>query len=58
MGTCKAAGTAPVSFSSALLEGKDLNPEEEFDLKWSAASLYSGLFCPLSMRHNSDIVLV
>jgi len=24
------------------LEGKQLNAEEEFDLKWSAASLYSG----------------
>ncbi|KAF8665749.1 hypothetical protein AX16_000197 [Volvariella volvacea WC 439] len=37
-----AAGTAPISFSSTLLESKQLTSEEEFDLKWSAASLYSG----------------
>ncbi|CAA7260281.1 unnamed protein product [Cyclocybe aegerita] len=37
-----AAGTAEVSFTSTLLEGKRLTAEEEFDLKWSAASLYSG----------------
>lgn len=39
---CKAAGTATHSFSSALLEGQKLTADEEFDLKWSAASLYSG----------------
>lgn len=37
-----AAGTATHSFSSALLEGQKLTADEEFDLKWSAASLYSG----------------
>ncbi|ESK93754.1 cytochrome p450 [Moniliophthora roreri MCA 2997] len=37
-----AAGTATPSFSSCLLESKELDDEEEFDLKWSAASLYSG----------------
>ncbi|KAF9268235.1 cytochrome P450 [Marasmius fiardii PR-910] len=37
-----AAGTAMPSFSSSRLEDKDLDDEEEFDLKWSAASLYSG----------------
>ncbi|KAF8803765.1 cytochrome P450 [Phlegmacium glaucopus] len=37
-----ASGTAEVSFASTLLECKPLNAEEEFDLKWSAASLYSG----------------
>ncbi|KAF8165086.1 cytochrome P450 [Crassisporium funariophilum] len=37
-----ACGTAEVSFSSTGLEAKKLNAEEEFDLKWSAASLYSG----------------
>ncbi|PPQ79518.1 hypothetical protein CVT25_003400 [Psilocybe cyanescens] len=37
-----ASGTAEVSFSSTLLEGKCLTAEEEFDIKWSAASLYSG----------------
>ncbi|KAJ7591425.1 cytochrome P450 [Mycena floridula] len=37
-----AAGTAPISFTSAILDSKQLSDEEEFDLKWSAASLYSG----------------
>ncbi|KAG6919294.1 hypothetical protein DXG01_007426 [Tephrocybe rancida] len=37
-----AAGTAPVSFTSSLLDGKKVDPEEEFDIKWSSASLYSG----------------
>ncbi|TFK43282.1 cytochrome P450 [Crucibulum laeve] len=37
-----ASGNATASFSSTLLEGKCLTAEEEFDLKWSAASLYSG----------------
>lgn len=37
-----AAGTAATSFSSTLLESKRLTDEEEFDLKWSAASLYAG----------------
>ncbi|KAG6842992.1 hypothetical protein H0H93_002633, partial [Arthromyces matolae] len=37
-----AAGTAPVSFTSSLLEGKNVDAEEEFEIKWSAASLYSG----------------
>ena len=42
----QASGTAEVSFTSTLLEGKPLNAEEEFDLKWSAASLYSGRSYP------------
>ncbi|KAF8192574.1 cytochrome P450 [Pholiota molesta] len=37
-----ARGTAEISFTSAILQGKQLSAEEEFDLKWSAASLYSG----------------
>ncbi|KAJ7179459.1 cytochrome P450 [Mycena filopes] len=37
----KAAGIAPVSFTSTLLEPKHITPEEEFDIKWSSASLYS-----------------
>ncbi|KAF9483933.1 cytochrome P450 [Pholiota conissans] len=37
-----ARGTAEVSFTSAALQGKQLSPDEELDLKWSAASLYSG----------------
>ncbi|KAJ3936904.1 MAG: cytochrome P450 [Lentinula lateritia] len=36
------AGTASISFTSSMLESKQLTEEEEFDLKWSAASLYSG----------------
>ncbi|KAG6865993.1 hypothetical protein C0991_009665 [Blastosporella zonata] len=38
-----AAGTAQSSFTSSLLEGKHVDPEEEFDIKWASASLYSGL---------------
>ncbi|KAF8909685.1 cytochrome P450 [Gymnopilus junonius] len=37
-----AAGTAEVSFTSRLLEADDISPDEEHDIKWSAASLYSG----------------
>ncbi|ESK88635.1 cytochrome p450 [Moniliophthora roreri MCA 2997] len=37
-----ASGTAPVSYTSSLLEEKKLTAEEEFEVKWSAASLYSG----------------
>jgi hypothetical protein len=55
----KAAGTATHSFSSMLLEGQKLTVDEEFDLKWSAASLYSGAwarpscnFFFKSYRHN------
>ncbi|KAJ7873328.1 cytochrome P450 [Mycena olivaceomarginata] len=36
-----ATGTAPVSFTSTLLEPKRLTAEEEFDIKWASASLYS-----------------
>ncbi|KAF7331776.1 hypothetical protein MKEN_00057500 [Mycena kentingensis (nom. inval.)] len=38
-----AAGVAPVSFTSKLLEEpKELTAEDIFDIKWSSASLYSG----------------
>ncbi|OJA19251.1 hypothetical protein AZE42_05985 [Rhizopogon vesiculosus] len=37
-----AAGTAPKSFTSNLLEDRTLSEEEEHIIKWSAASLYSG----------------
>ncbi|KAH7931262.1 cytochrome P450 [Leucogyrophana mollusca] len=37
-----AAGIAPKSFTSNLLEGKTLTAEEDHVVKWSAASLYSG----------------
>ncbi|KAI6033982.1 cytochrome P450 [Pisolithus microcarpus] len=37
-----AAGIAPKSFTSNLLEGRTLTEEEEHNIKWSAASLYSG----------------
>ncbi|KAF9008812.1 cytochrome P450 [Cyathus striatus] len=36
------AGTALPSFCSVLQEGRQLSDDEEFELKWSAASLYSG----------------
>jgi len=38
----QAAGTARTSFTSALLGGKVLSQQEELDIRWSAASLYSG----------------
>ncbi|KAG2148121.1 cytochrome P450 [Suillus clintonianus] len=37
-----AAGIAPKSFTSALLEGKTLTEEEDHVAKWCAGSLYSG----------------
>jgi len=37
-----ATGTALASFTSTLMEGKSISAEEEFDIKWSSASLYSG----------------
>ncbi|EAU84306.1 cytochrome P450 [Coprinopsis cinerea okayama7 len=37
-----AAGVAQPSFTSVMLENKNMTQEELFDLKWSAASLYSG----------------
>lgn len=48
----QASGTAEVSFTSTLLEGKQLNAEEELDLKWSAASLYSGKSYPSTSNIN------
>ena len=39
----KDLGTAEPSFTANLLDAcKNITPDEEFDLKWSAASLYSG----------------
>jgi hypothetical protein len=40
----QAAGTADVSFTSSLMTEEPLTQEEEFDLKWAAASLYTGAF--------------
>ncbi|KAG1737603.1 cytochrome P450 [Suillus lakei] len=37
-----AAGIAPLSFTSNLLEGRTLSAEEDLTVKWSAASLYAG----------------
>ncbi|KIY45954.1 cytochrome P450 [Fistulina hepatica ATCC 64428] len=37
-----AAGTAIPSYTSNLLASKDLTVDDEHDIKWSAASLYSG----------------
>ncbi|KAG1847833.1 cytochrome P450 [Suillus subalutaceus] len=36
------AGTAPVSFTSTLLEGSHVSAEEDHAVKWSAFSLYAG----------------
>jgi hypothetical protein len=48
-----AAGIAPPSFTSNLLEGSELSAEEEFNIKWSAASLYSGKLpaCAIQLHH-------
>ncbi|KAG6860518.1 hypothetical protein C0995_010298 [Termitomyces sp. Mi166 len=37
-----AAGTAPVSYTSSLMNRENVDTEEEFAIKWSAASLYAG----------------
>jgi len=37
-----AAGTAEPSYVASLVEGKTLTSEQEFEIKWSSASLYSG----------------
>lgn len=37
-----AAGIAPMSFTSNLLEGRDVSAEEDHIVKWSAFSLYGG----------------
>ncbi|KAG1795476.1 cytochrome P450 [Suillus plorans] len=37
-----AAGIAPKSFASDLLKDRALNPEEDYIVKWSAVSLFSG----------------
>ncbi|KAG1741079.1 cytochrome P450 [Suillus lakei] len=37
-----AAGIAPLSFTSNLLEGRTLSAEEDDMVKWSAASIYTG----------------
>ncbi|THG92858.1 hypothetical protein EW145_g8562 [Phellinidium pouzarii] len=37
-----ASGTAIPSYTSSLLESGNLSAEDEFSVKWSAASLYSG----------------
>jgi len=38
----QAYGSAESSFTSRFLESRNVSPDEEFDIKWSAASLYSG----------------
>jgi len=37
-----ATGTAEPSYVSKLVEGQNLSAEQEFEIKWSSASLYSG----------------
>ncbi|KIK30866.1 hypothetical protein PISMIDRAFT_20892 [Pisolithus microcarpus 441] len=51
-----AAGIAPKSFTSNLLEGRTLTEEEEHNIKWSAASLYSGM--PPIVLGGADTALV
>jgi hypothetical protein len=50
-----AAGIASPSFTSNLLEGKMLSAEEEFNIKWSAASLYSGMLPPFVQQPITNI---
>jgi hypothetical protein len=38
----QADGTAPMSFTSNLLEGSEMSAEEDHAVKWSALSLYGG----------------
>lgn len=40
---------------STLLEGKDLSAAEEFDVKWLAASLYSGTRCGCLVQPQNDL---
>ena len=47
----QAAGTARTSFTSALLSGKVLSQQEELDIRWSAASLYSGASDTVSLSN-------
>ncbi|KAJ4490596.1 cytochrome P450 [Lentinula aciculospora] len=37
-----AAGSAEPSYVSKLVEDQNLSPDQEFEIKWSSASLYSG----------------
>jgi len=37
-----ASGTAVPSYTSELLSGKNITPDAEYNIKWSAASFYSG----------------
>lgn len=42
-------GKAKMSFTSTLLDSGELSEQEDWELKWSAASLYGGK-CPFAMR--------
>jgi hypothetical protein len=52
------AGTAKPSFVSTLIEEKDgqLTAEEDFDLRWTANSMYGGAFKP--SRPSSAVELL
>jgi len=39
-----AAGTAAPSLARQLLEDKNVTPEEEYDIKWAASSVYAGIY--------------
>ena len=49
-----AAGTASSSFVSNLLEGRMPSADEVFNIKWSAASLYSGKLATLMMNNFTE----
>ncbi|KAG6378884.1 cytochrome P450 [Boletus reticuloceps] len=51
-----AAGIAPESFVSNLLEGRTLSAEEEHIVRWSSASLYSGMLASLRGRRTVSAI--
>jgi len=46
------------SLTSELLSGKGVTPETEFNIKWAAASLYAGTFCPLHLMDETCHMLI
>ena len=40
----RAAGTAEPSFVTDLIEASSGTPQEAFNIKWAAASMYSGMY--------------
>ena len=52
-----ATGSHTPSFTSALLEKGNLTPEEEFNVKWSALSLYTGGADTVNFHSASRIII-